>query len=169
MKVSAAAASTPSRRKHHEEVSKSLQTLKAHRSRRRDRAETVFAKLCDCNGMLPENKLQLFLARVVCLPEDKLEPNAKKLVFDTAHRQQDNGGFRKEPLLDAVKKYGEYIRQSKMVNDTYQKFQKSENEGLTRNELRYVLESYERRADRLVHGMQLSLFITDDDLDFIFL
>ena len=165
--MSAAAAGTKQRSTHKLNVEVRKDALRKLRAKRRQRGHEIFNQLADADGILRETRLDEFLSLVMRVPVSKLEPNAKQLVMDTARQSKTKGGFAKEPMLEAMEKYGEYLKHAKMVDETYKKFDADNNGVLDKREFRNALEDYEKRANRVVNGLNITLFVTDADLDSI--
>ena len=157
------------------EQARRREALKRQRERRRQLAANVFDRL-QISGRLADDQLPEFLQQVMHMKT--LDSNGTQMVLDAARASSDtssstsNGnhkqeGLGKEALINAVEKYGEYVKHAKMVNEMYEKFDKDKDGGLSRKEFIKALESYERNANRSANGIAIHLIVTDADLDLI--
>lgn len=169
-----AGAATSGRRKRDErDREKRREAVRKKRQARAKRAEQAFDKLSDDGVVLPEAKVEGFLANVLQVPQEKLEAEAVELVISTArgaaHQsgEESSGGLAKSDLLGAVEKYGEYIRKSRQIDDIFDRFDANKDGVLSRSELKKALKAHEKKADRTVKGLQTKLFVDDSDIDFI--
>ena len=173
MASTAAAIGAGTRARQADQQARRRAELQRQRERRRARAAKIFD--ATTSDRLSEAQLSDFLKRVMGV--NTLDTNALQLVIDTinGHEEQKKSasssgkGFVREAVLDALEKYGEYVKHAKMVNEMYNKFDKDKDGGLSRREFGRALEAYERNANRAgkKSGMVVHLVVTDADLDLI--
>ena len=173
MASTAAAIGAGTRARQADQQARRRAELQRQRERRRARAAKIFD--ATTSDRLSEAQLSDFLKRVMGV--NTLDTNALQLVIDTinGHEEQKKSasssgkGFVREAVLDALEKYGEYVKHAKMVNEMYNKFDKDKDGGLSRREFGRALEAYERNANRAgkKSGVVVHLVVTDADLDLI--
>jgi len=172
--ASAAAASSAQRRR--EQKARHYASVQKARRLRSERADAAFDKLSSNGKTLAESHVHDFLSAVVQIPREDLSPDAVQLVIDTAYRyqrqqsqeqQSENGLLKRQALLAAAGKYGEYVRQSKAINAIYDTFDRDHDDLLSRRELLRALQDRERKTPRHVQGIVVRLVVTEEDIDFV--
>jgi len=141
--------------------------LRKKRAERAKRAEDAFNKLSEDGKVLPESLVPDFLARAVQLPRDMLEPNAVELVVTTARGNTEGESLAKDALLGAVRKYAEYVRKSKNIDEMFDKFDTNKDGVLSRSELKKALQAHEKKTGRSGKAFGVELTVDDKDVDFI--
>lgn len=166
--MSAAAAASASRGEQ-KKLKAQRMTLLKQRAERRKIANRVFDKLAGVDGILVESKIKDFMSEVMGIGADDLDHHAVQLVIDTLQSAKKEGGYEKEAVLAAQQKYGEYIKHCKTIEKMYKKFDTDGDGGLSKNEFRLALDSYERNLNRSPdNGLtRVHLFVTNADIDFI--
>ncbi|CAB9501564.1 expressed unknown protein [Seminavis robusta] len=178
--MAAAAASSARRRRNSKLMELERNHLSYKRRLLKDRAAEIFDVMsADGEWLAQSSEIKKLLARSLLIIEPaKLQEDAVQLVMNTArHSQQrdgmspppgmEDGALCKEALVDAVEKYGEYIRKAKKIDIIFQKYDKGKDGYLSKKELRSMLEDYERKAGRSRNGLVVNLYISDEDLDWI--
>lgn len=194
--ASAAAVTSGKRRREALDRARQMELQRHRLSHRRQvlqkRACQVFDQMADKRSdnddsellLLPESQMNEFLQLV--LQTKHLHPDAVQLVIDTAHRNQainttlqqerakginrnkDEQALSKEALVSAVTAYGQYVSQTKTIDQVFLKFDKDHNGTLSRQELRQVLQEHERKANRTNQQLIVThLVVTEEDLDWI--
>ncbi|CAB9501559.1 expressed unknown protein [Seminavis robusta] len=152
---------------------------KASHNRRvlKERTGEKFDDLSDDGEWLLESQINDLLALAMMRKEGSLHPDAVQLVVDTAHRLQEKdgltppddkkGAMAKEPLMKAVKQYGEYIKNGRQIDAAFQKYDKEQDGYLSRKELMKLLQDRELKANRAKRGVAIRLMVTEEDIDWI--
>ena len=87
---------------------KRRRALEEQRELRRKKAERIYDQQAGSpDKALEESQVQDFVARVLEIDSQKLEPHAVQLVIDTAKKSPEDKTVDKQPLIDAIERTGE--------------------------------------------------------------
>lgn len=139
----------------------------------KQRTAEYFLEMSSDGEWIAETQVEELLS--VAMKKKVLEPDAVQLVVDTAHKSQDKaqltppvqGALSRDHLVKAVEKYGEYIKNSKSIDEIFEKYDKEHDGYLSKKELWKVLQDYERKANRSKNGIVIKLMVFEEDVDWI--
>jgi Ca2+-binding EF-hand superfamily protein len=104
-------------------------------------------------------------------PESELDKEAVDLVVTEANMQsksEEEDVLRKDDVIKAVMKYGEYVHHCKTIRGMFQMSDTSNDGKLQRDELRKMIETYESKKQRSTEFCKnVLIFVTEEDLNFI--
>jgi Ca2+-binding EF-hand superfamily protein len=174
--MAAAGAAGRARRREQEKRNAYIrQQISLNRKVLKQRTGDFFAEMSTDGEWIPEDRLGHLLAKAMREEEDRLDADAVQLVLDTAHKLQEKegmtppqkGAVAKEPLIKAVDRYGDYIKNRKTIDEIYEKYDKNHDGYLSKKELWKCLEAYERKASRAKNGIVITLMVLEEDVDWI--
>lgn len=121
---------------------------------------------------LHKDRLKEYLAKVLGIPEGKVEKGIIDLILQDINKVSPNPEhpdlLPKKGVLHSIKQYGEYVRHTERVQKMFQFADTSKDGKLQRDELRKMIESYESTKSRESDFCKdVLLFLTEDDLNFI--
>ena len=171
----AAAAGSAGRKRREQQNAILRAQLKEKRRVLRERADEFFEELSADGEWLMDTQMETLLSKAMMKDETKLEPDAVRLVIDTARKGQEKAGMTapqrgqlaRAHAVDAVEKYGEYVKNAKAIDEVFQKYDKSHDGVLSKKELMRLIQDYERKARRTKKGMVVHLMVTDADVEWI--
>ena len=191
--MGAAAAASSNRHSKRKSMLASQKSTKRKIAQRQELASKVFDRLADKDtGRLEESKLIPFLSASLLISEDKLEPDAVRMVCNAAqaglrdsvsaaafeinnnnNNDDDNNNnntiksFSKPNMMRSFQKYGLYLKKRQEIDATFEKFDTDRDGKLSRDELKRALQERERTVDRYAKGVRTELIVYDEDIDFV--
>mmetsp|Transcript_24083 Transcript_24083/g.33859 ORF Transcript_24083/g.33859 Transcript_24083/m.33859 type:complete len:215 (-) Transcript_24083:635-1279(-) len=173
MAFTAGAASAGSRKRRNNDHSKRKHAIQTKRLARQQRAHDIFERHSADGNYLSESNLEAYISDVVKVPKQSLQPEAVDLVLEMLRKSNEGTGkstsklHSRKSVVRAMEKYGEYIKESKKIDQLFKKFDYNKDGELSRKELRNALEDQERKRKRSVNGVSVVVFVEDEDLDII--
>lgn len=182
--MAAAAATSRQRVQRQKSILRARNSCRRKAEQRVAVASKVFDSLANSQGRLADDQLETFLETALKIPKGKLHPDAARLVRDTAranrrnsnnlHADNDevatdctNTSFNKPAMMDAIQKYGLYLRKRDEIKALFDEFDIDNDGLLSHKELQSALQERERTANRSVCGIRTELIVSQEDVEFI--
>jgi Ca2+-binding EF-hand superfamily protein len=150
------------------ENQKRREQAQKQQQQRARKAKTTFEHLSNDAQSMKESLLVEYLVSVLRVKSNSLDDAAVQMVMEYARKKQGSqapkGYLEKSALLEAIDKYGDYLVNSKKVNEIFNRFDTNKDGVLSRKELWNALKEHEQGIVRHNAGRMV---VTEEDLEMI--